>query len=315
MHVEPLSLTEMLKRAQTEKPARRVADGLLVEGLTILYGPPKCGKSSFALNVGLAVASGEKFLGRKTHHGQVLYISLQDKMRKVNERIVRIRKGGAKLSDDFFCQDHWLPGRAGLKVLGEWLRGHPRAALAIIDTLGEFRDPTEITQGGRIYDIDRETAIPIRDLALKHHVCILVVFHTRKAPALRNPLESVQSTYGLPAIADTNLIMQRTYGQRWRMDIASRDIDQTRLMLEGNIKTFRWSFVSKDEMMSGMERRLLDAMKKIGEPATANFIAENAGTNKPSTRVTLHRMYKAGKVGRRTPSTYELLPEREDRDE
>lgn len=51
------------------KPIEFAVDGLLAQGLYILAGSPKAGKSWLALQLCLAVAKGEKLLERETSSG------------------------------------------------------------------------------------------------------------------------------------------------------------------------------------------------------------------------------------------------------
>ena len=51
------------------KPIEFVIDGLLAQGLYILAGAPKVGKSWLALDMCLSIAKGEIVLGQKTLQG------------------------------------------------------------------------------------------------------------------------------------------------------------------------------------------------------------------------------------------------------
>ena len=63
------------------KPQIDVGDyveGLLIHGqMSVIYGPPNVGKSFFALDLALKVASGEPCHGRDVEQGAVLYIALE----------------------------------------------------------------------------------------------------------------------------------------------------------------------------------------------------------------------------------------------
>ena len=61
------------------KPIEFVIDGLLAQGLYILAGAPKVGKSWLALDMCLSIAKGEKILGLKTSQGTALYLCLEDR--------------------------------------------------------------------------------------------------------------------------------------------------------------------------------------------------------------------------------------------
>jgi len=65
--------------AEELQPVRWVVRGLLPEGVTLLAGKPKLGKSWLALGLGVAVASGGVALGTKpVDRGDVLYLALED---------------------------------------------------------------------------------------------------------------------------------------------------------------------------------------------------------------------------------------------
>lgn len=68
--------------AQTFPPLRYSVPGVVPEGLTLLVGPPKAGKSWLALAVLLAVASGGRALGklRVGAPRRVLYLALEDEI-------------------------------------------------------------------------------------------------------------------------------------------------------------------------------------------------------------------------------------------
>jgi len=60
-------------------PLRFVVPDLIPEGLTLLAGKPKVGKSWMVLDIAIAVASGRYTLGNlKPEQGDVLYLALED---------------------------------------------------------------------------------------------------------------------------------------------------------------------------------------------------------------------------------------------
>src|SRR5262245_64249627 len=64
-------------------PVRIILPGLIPEGVTIVAGKPKIGKSWLALDVCLAVAGDRFVLGEtKPVQGDVLYIAAEDNQRR-----------------------------------------------------------------------------------------------------------------------------------------------------------------------------------------------------------------------------------------
>jgi len=73
------------------EPISYVVPMLIPEGVTILAGRPKVGKSWAALDIAIAKASGSIVLGNiKLEPGDVLYAALEDNERRLRSRIGRI---------------------------------------------------------------------------------------------------------------------------------------------------------------------------------------------------------------------------------
>src|SRR4051794_1052552 len=63
---------------------RYAIPNLIAEGLNLLIGAPKLGKSWFAMNISAAVAFGGIALGRiRVERGEVLYLALEDPPRRL----------------------------------------------------------------------------------------------------------------------------------------------------------------------------------------------------------------------------------------
>ena len=66
---------------------------LLPEGISMLGGAPKIGKSWMVLDIGVRVAKGESIWILPTKSGTVLYLALGDSLARIQERL-------CKLTDD-----------------------------------------------------------------------------------------------------------------------------------------------------------------------------------------------------------------------
>ena len=67
-----------------------IVEGLLPEGVHILAGAPKIGKSWFALWLCLCVAKGEPVWDFPTKQGTVLYLCLEDSYARIQNRLFQI---------------------------------------------------------------------------------------------------------------------------------------------------------------------------------------------------------------------------------
>ncbi len=82
------------------KPIGFAVDGLLAQGLYILAGSPKAGKSWLALQLCLAVAKGEKLLECETSSGTALYFCLEDGYERIQKRRTRIHSTWSQAAQD-----------------------------------------------------------------------------------------------------------------------------------------------------------------------------------------------------------------------
>lgn len=68
-------------------PTKFCVDTLLPQGLCILGGSPKVGKSWLVLDLCVHIAQGTPLWGLDTTKGQVLYLCLEDGERRIQERL------------------------------------------------------------------------------------------------------------------------------------------------------------------------------------------------------------------------------------
>ena len=68
-----------------------IVPGIFTEGLTMLAGRPKVGKSWLALQIATAVACGGKVFEQDITPGKVLYLALEDSGRRLKDRIEKLR--------------------------------------------------------------------------------------------------------------------------------------------------------------------------------------------------------------------------------
>ena len=70
-----------------------VEDELIPEGLHILAGAPKIGKSWLALWLCLCISQGQPLWNFATTQGEVLYLSLEDSFQRIQTRLFDLAGG------------------------------------------------------------------------------------------------------------------------------------------------------------------------------------------------------------------------------
>jgi RecA-family ATPase len=191
----------------TFNPIKYVVPCVIVEGLTLLAGKPKLGKSWLLLHMAIAVARGGFTLGDiHCAEGDVLYLALEDNLRRLQARMTKLlglQQWPSRLQ--FLCEMPRL-AEGGLAKIKEWIAGAEHPRLVIIDTLAMVRMPNRKDQS--TYDADYAAVKELRKLANEAGIAIVLVHHLRKADA-DDAFDTVSGTLGLTGAPDTILVLKR----------------------------------------------------------------------------------------------------------
>ena len=128
---------------ETDFPEPRFAvPNVIAEGLNLLVGAPKLGKSWLALNIGIAVASGGHALGTiPVAQGEVLYLALEDGPRRLKTRLQMVL-GREPAPAGLHFETSWSPlDVGGADDLSAWLGQHPDTRLVVVDVIARLRSP------------------------------------------------------------------------------------------------------------------------------------------------------------------------------
>ena len=205
---------------------RWAVPGIVCEGVTLLAGPPKVGKSWMALALGLDIAAGRPALGSiATEAGPVLYLALEDTPRRLQARIRTVladQAAPAALTLGIACPP--IP-QGGDAYLVDWLDTPPDARLVVIDVFAKIRGNPP--PGVAAYDADYAAMTRIKRIADHYGIAVLLVHHVRKAAA-DDFLATVSGTNGLAGAADAVLVLERARAQAdGVLHVTGRDVDET----------------------------------------------------------------------------------------
>jgi hypothetical protein len=292
-----------LMRMQLPEP-RWAIPGLLPEGLTMLVGKPKSGKSWMALDLALAIATGTPALGgTPTEQGDVLYLALEDTNRRLQGRLHKYTEPGVAGVNRLDITTAWpQQGRGGLEEIGKWLAGHPDSRLVIVDTLAKFR-PGRIKRGD-LYQEDYQHIAEIKAIADLHGVAVLVLHHTRKSRA-DDVLDEVSGTTGLPGAADSTLVLKRPRGsQSAVLAVTGRDLEERELALSWDPPSCRWEIQGEAATVRMTKERkvIIAALAQQDKPQTPVQVARLLGRTdeegKAAIRQLLLKMVDDGQLSR-----------------
>jgi RecA-family ATPase len=291
-------------------PPAAIIDRAVYQGLTILAGPPKVGKSYLALELANSVASGEPALGGLDvrRSGRVLYLSLEDGERRIRKRTRQMIPTDQYLDQVQMVYDLPAPlsDEGGLEALNHEIHDG-QYELIIVDTFvkafPQERGPSDL------FRADYRQIDALKGLADDNNVALVVIAHTRKEEA-EYALNAVARTGGLTAAADAILVLGKTPTGA-KLQVISRDIDESEFSLIRDQKTSGWKIAAEGPgpIPNDGKQRILGLLRDQG-PLTSNeiqnFLADENGS---TVRSWIHRLAADNRILQGLDHKYALSAE------
>lgn len=285
----PYSMRELMQLEFTE--AEWVISGLLAQGVYILGGKPKIGKSWLALHILLTIVYGLRVFGTlASTKGQALYVSLEDHDRRLFKRVKQVCT--SEPSNDLFFVTEWPRiGNGCVELLDEWLTAHPETKLVIFDTLARIKPARK--NNDDLYATDYAAVSAFKGIAEKYGIAVILVHHLRKMVS-EDPADMLSGTTGLAGGVDGTLILtKKVNSQTLTLHRSGRDlVDDEPLNLAWNRDSGEWLAVDapvpgerpaikKDEAKSF----LLGLLGEGPQPSqSVEYAAKSAGLSWASVR-------------------------------
>ncbi len=202
-----------LESMQFEPPVAYI-EGFILEGLGILGGKPKLGKSWWALRAALTIATGGVAFGnphREVTQAKVLYLALEDGHRRLQDRLRKLTAPGEAWPHDLTLVTEWPRlDNGGLDRLAEEIDSGGYKII-IIDTLGRVRVPR---RGKDHYQEDSDAISMLHDMTRKRPgIAMLLVHHNRKDDHPDDYIDALSGTTGLSGVVDHVSVLQRIRGE------------------------------------------------------------------------------------------------------
>lgn len=216
------------------KKQRFIVDGMIYPGIHILSGDPKIGKSWMMLDMCLAVAKGENFLGRKTERGQVVYMALEDTFISLQSRMYELTD---EPSENLFFTLLANSIGSGLEEdLRDCKKMFSDLKMIVIDTLQKIRNSIDMKYGA-----DYQELSILKSIADQLGIAIVLVHHNRKARD-SNPNNLISGTNDIAGCADGLLVFTRS-GENAKLHISGRGAPS----LELNLKREKSKWILLDD--------------------------------------------------------------------
>lgn len=277
---------------------RWVVPDLLPEGLTLLAGKPKIGKSWLGLSLALNVGLGGKVLGQiSVEPGEVLYLALEDTARRLKKRTSSILQDTPPPAHVHFHTEWPRLHLGGLDRLKAWVQEHPQTRLVIVDTLVKLRRRSGST-GANLYPEDYEALEGLKALADEHRIALLVLTHLRKLPA-DDPLDEVSGTAGMTGAPDTIWILKKERNRGGAsLYVVGRDVDEKLLALRFEPSNTSWLIVGDVEVgrLSPERQEIVKVVQEAGRALGPKEIAARLGKGEEAVRYLVWAMRRDGEL-------------------
>lgn len=226
------------------RPLNFVVDTLLSQGLHILAGSPKVGKSWLALWLAVSVAKGEPIWGMGTRRGTTLYLCLEDSTLRIQNRLFEITEDAP--ANVHFCTESFILGRGLEEQLENFIAEHSDTTLIIIDTLQMIRGANY----DNTYANDYRDLSALKKVADKHAIAILLIHHLRKEFA-DDVFNRISGTTGISGAVDSSftLIEDKRGSGKAKIHCIGRDIEYREIELTRSADNI-WELVSDSRVQS-----------------------------------------------------------------
>ena len=211
------------------EPMNFVVDSLISQGLHILAGAPKVGKSWLALWLATTIAKGDLVWDLPTKQGTTLYLCLEDSVRRIQNRLLSI-------TDDVppnvrFCTESSILENGLEEQLTQFLAEYPDTVLIIIDTLQKIRG----VKNDNAYANDYRDLSLLKRIADQHGTAILLIHHLRKKGD-DDVFNRISGTTAISGAVDSSftLVEDKRGSGRAILYCIGRDIEYREMELERN---------------------------------------------------------------------------------
>lgn len=221
-------------------PTRMIVHQLIPQGLHILAGAPKTGKSWLTLWLCLQISKGEPVWELPTEKGTVLYLCLEDSYGRIQERMLDLTDY-APPNIHFTTMAETINGGL-VKQIETFLAEHPETNLIAIDTLQRIRN---VSGDLNAYANDYKDINLLKQIADKHGIAILLVHHLRKQGD-DDPVNMISGTTGLTGAVDGLYVLRKDSrrSQTAKLIATGRDIEDWEFTLKFDKHSHMWNFIS-----------------------------------------------------------------------
>lgn len=239
----------------------------------------------------------------KVEEGDALYLALEDNRRRLQRRLRQLLGDRPKPARLALATECPVLDKGGLQAIEGWCQDVPNPRLIVVDVFAKVRSERRKDEG--LYDADYKALAPLKDLADRLGLAIVVVHHTSKRGDAADPFDTISGTTGMTGAADTVVILAsspegpKLYGR-------GRDVEEFEKALRFDRTAGQWLVLGDAGEVSQSEERkaVLDVLAKAKEPMTPREIAQALGKKDGAIKNMLARLVDGGEVVKESRGRY-----------
>ncbi len=288
---------------------------ILPAGTMLLFGKPKKGKSYLALMMSICIAGGYEVFGKPPSGRTVLYLGLEDSMRRMKNRVLSCSAAlGIEtytFNENFHtCIESRTIDNGLTDDIHLWMKDHPETGLIVFDML---KNIIGRPKGNDLYAEQSRVGDTLTKLCHDYpSLSIMVIHHSRKAES-DDPFDLVSGTTGLSGSYDSLGAIVDTEGARM-LHITGRDLESVTTPLLMNdrgmytLEAVAPGFVEQ-QGMSSTRRAVFNAVAST-HPMTRKEIISGCGLDENSVDKQLRILLKAGLIKHADYGSYQKTGKR-----
>jgi hypothetical protein len=277
-------------------PIEWIVAGLLCEGLNLLSGNPKGGKSYLSLGTAIAVALGGKVLSSiDVSLCRVLYIAVEDGERRIKSRASYMLADEAEWPSNVHIAHKWpMMTAPGLVRLRAWFQRYPDTKLVIIDTWNGVR-PAHRAHGDLVKE-EYDALTRLKEIGDEFHAAILVIHHMAQRTK-EDSIYQAAGTHAMAAVPDVVINFHKKGDNEAELEVQPRDEEKHNWLVKRDERTSFWLLQGETEVVEAKRNRLAiyELLEENG-PMKPKAIAGSLCLSLPTAQSLCQRMARDGEL-------------------
>lgn len=234
--------------------SRFCIQSLLPQGVSILGGAPKIGKSWMVLDWCVRIAKGEDVWNLPTEKGTILYLCLEDSLARIQDRLNYITD---EVPNNLYVATKSESIETGLiQQIQNFIITHTDTTLIVIDTFQMIRNNSELSYANDYNEIGK-----LKQYTDEMSISILLVHHLRKQGD-SDPLNKLSGTTGISGAVDAVFVLDKDKRNENKANLLciGRDIEQREFQLSFNKENCTWDLIndSLENPVPSMPQEMID---------------------------------------------------------